>query len=80
MCKSKNENPSENRRCDCDTSEARRLRRHNRAAIDRNVKEVYEPIALNTETNPASKNVFTVESIKENLKYISDHLGSTFRE
>lgn len=75
MCKSINENPSENRRCDCDTSEARRLRRHNRAAINRNVEDAYEPIAPNTYPDPSPEDVFTVESIKEELASISDHLN-----
>lgn len=49
MCTSKSEG---GKRCSCDSSEARRLRRHNKAALDRNVQESSEVKKLADYTKP----------------------------
>jgi hypothetical protein len=70
MCKARSEKDTEDRRCDCDTSEARRLRRHTRAALNRNADLAYKPIAPNTYPNPVEEITHTAESIRSELHSI----------
>lgn len=69
-----NNKHNEKRRCDCDTSEARRLRRHNRDSIQRNAPLALQPatpnyIALLTHPEEKEEGVtFTTEEVKAEVQ------------
>lgn len=84
MCRAKIEagQPKVDRRCDCDNSEARRLRRHTRDAIVRNAPLALKPSepkfipsappAAVTPLTKVREERFTTESVKEEIESISE--------
>lgn len=67
MCRNKDERME---RCDCDTSEARRLRRHTRDALDRHAMSAYQPVKPNFLTSAIIEKPFTTESVRDEIQSI----------
>jgi hypothetical protein len=67
MCRNKDERME---RCDCDTSEARRLRRHTRDALDRYADAAYQPIVPNFLPSVLLEEPFTTASVRDEIHSI----------
>jgi hypothetical protein len=76
MCRDNNES---GRRCPCDTSEARQLRRKNAAARSSHSVLVQEKVEPNFLPEPVKVEPYTVQSVKEGINSLNT-LGDELRE